>query len=106
MKEFTHAVVRTIGEDGRSKSVLLDIETASQLTHGDVTQLVSAGPEIPTDVQKILSWDLGGMKKALAEGESRGLLGEHSSMEDIAKYLEDYQKKHGLDFGLPNLSDD
>lgn len=106
-KDFTHAVVRTVGEDGRSRTVLLDVETASKLTNAEVTQWVSAGgkeSDISPQVQKILSWDLGGMKRALAEGEKKGLLNEHSSIEEIEKYLKDYQEKHGLDFGLPELT--
>lgn len=106
MKEFSHAVVRTIGEDGKSRTVLLDVETAEQLTGAQVTQMVSTGgkKEIPADIQRILSWDLGGMKRALAEAESRGLLDEHSSMEEIQAYLDRYQDEHGLDFGLPRLT--
>lgn len=106
MKDFTHAVVRTIGEDGRSKTVLLDVETAQQLTGASVTQMVSASrdQEIPEDIRQVLTWDLGGMKRALAEAEAKGILSEHSSMEEIQTYLDEYQLRHGLDFGLPRLT--
>lgn len=107
MNDFTHVVVRTVGEDGKSRTVLLDIETASMLTQGRITQMVSAGrpdAEIPEDIQRVLCWDLGGMKKALAEAEARGILTEHSSLEEIQKYLEEYQARHGLDFGIPKLT--
>ncbi|MBX2813114.1 MAG: hypothetical protein KTR25_14965 [Myxococcales bacterium] len=107
MKDFTHAVVQTIGEDGRARSVLLDIETASQLTNAKVSQLVAAGSSIeniPPEVQQILSWDLAGMKRALVEGEKRGEISADSSMEQIEKYLKDYQQRHKVDFGLPKLT--
>lgn len=106
MKDFTHAVVRTIGEDGRARTVLLDMETAALLTGAQVTQMVSAGAdrEIPPDIARVLSWDLGGMKRALAEAERRGLLREDSSIEEIEEYLEKYQEQNGVDFGLPKLT--
>lgn len=107
MKEFSHAVVRTIGEDGKSRSMLLDMETAQQLSGSKITQMVSVGDsmgEIPDDIQQVLSWDLGGMKKALAEAEAKGLLSEASSMDEIQAYLDDYQEKHSVDFGLPRLT--
>lgn len=107
MKDFTHAVVRTIGEDGTSRTMLLDMETAQQLTQGEITQVVSADPDgdaIPADIQQVLSWDLGGMKKAIVEGEKKGLIDENSSMEEIQAYLDEYQKRHKVDFGLPRLT--
>ncbi|MEL6184915.1 MAG: hypothetical protein AAFU79_09850 [Myxococcota bacterium] len=107
MKEFTHAVVRTIGEDGTSRTVLLDMETAEQLTQAEITQVVSASPDgkaIPEDIQQVLSWDLGGMKRAIVEGEKKGLIDESSSMDEIQAYLDDYQKKHKVDFGIPRLT--
>jgi hypothetical protein len=105
MKDFTHAVVRTVGEDGTARTMLLDTETASMLTQGEVTQMVSAGGQaIPEDIAQVLSWDLGGMKKALAEAERKGLLHAESSIEEIEKYLQDYQAQHRVDFGLPKLT--
>ena len=106
MKAFTHAVVRTVGDDGRARSMLLDVETASMLTEGRVTQMVSKGPpgaELPKEIEQIFSWDLGGMKAALAEAEARGLLHAESSLEEIQKYLDEYQLRHSVDFGLPKL---
>lgn len=107
MKDFSHAVVRTIGEDGTSRTMLLDMETAQQLTHCEITQVVSAGDEageIPDDIKQVLSWDLGGMKQALAEGERSGAISEASSMEEIEAYLDDYQARHKVSFGLPKLT--
>ena len=106
MKEFTHAVVRTIGEDGKARTALLDVDTASMLTGAQVTQLVSAGTDrpIPADIAKVLSWDFGGMKRALAEAEKAGRLHAESSIEEIDAYLKEYQEQNGVDFGLPKLT--
>lgn len=106
-KDFTHAVVRTVGEDGRSRTVLLDVETASSLTQGEVTQMVSthgSAEELAPEIAKVLSWDFGGMKRALLEAERKGILNEHSSIEEIEKYLEAYQEDHNVDFGIPKLT--
>ncbi len=102
MKDFTHAVVRTVGEDGTSRSMLIDAETARSLTHAEVTQIVSAPPgELPDEIRAVLSVDLGGVKRAISDAERRGLLHGASTLEEIEAYLDEYQLKNRIDFGLP-----
>lgn len=105
MKDFTHAVVRTIGEDGTSRSMLVEMDMAQQMSGTKITQMVSTGGrEIPPDLAPILSWDLGGVKAALAEAEAQGILTESSSMEEIQAYIDAYERKHSVSFGLPKLA--